>query len=81
MRVDAPPWVDVTSVDLVRRGEVVMTWHPDSTKSATRLDAGTRLALRSGDWLVAVARGSQPMPFLHRPGALPFGFTNPIHVR
>jgi hypothetical protein len=81
VRVDAAPWVDVTSVDLVRRGEVVKTWTADGTKAATRLDAATRLALRSGDWLVAIARGTRPMPFLHRAGALPFGFTNPIHVR
>ena len=81
VRVDAPPWVDVTSVDLVRRGEVVRTWHSQGTRATIRLDVTTRLPLRSGDWIVAVARGSQPMAFLHRPGALPFGFTNPIHVR
>ncbi len=81
VRVDAPPWVDVSSVELVRRGEVVKTWRPDTTKAPIRLDATTRLALRSGDWIIAIARGSQPMTFLHRPGALPFGFTNPIRVR
>jgi hypothetical protein len=81
VRVDAAPWVDVASVDLVRRGEVVKTWHPDATTAPIRLDAATRVALRSGDWIVAIARGSQPMAFLHRPGALPFAFTNPIRVR
>jgi hypothetical protein len=81
VRVDAPPWVDVSSVDLVRRGEVVKTWAVGAIRAPIRLDAGTRLSLRSGDWIIAIARGSQPMNFLHRSGALPFGFTNPIRVR
>lgn len=81
VRVDAPPWVDVSSVDLVRRGEVVKTWAVAVTRTPIRLDADTRLSLRSGDWIIAIARGRQPMNFLHRSGALPFGFTNPIRVR
>ena len=84
VQVDAPPWVDVSTVELVRRGDVVTTWHPDArqgTPEAVHFDATARIALRSGDWIIAVARGTKPMPFLHRPGALPFGFTNPIYVR
>jgi hypothetical protein len=81
VRVEAAPWVDVRTVDLVRRGEVVHTWRVDRTAAILRLDARVTLALRSNDWLIAIARGDEPMAFLHRPGARPFAFTNPIRVR
>jgi hypothetical protein len=84
VHVEAPPWVDVATVDLVRRGETVATWHPQEQRpgaSVVRLDETAHVALRSGDWIIAIARGTKPMTFLHRPGALPFAFTNPIRVR
>jgi len=85
VHVEAPPWVDVATVEIVRRGEVVATWHPHPAAggvgaSVVRLDDTAHMPLRSGDWILAVARGNKPMTFLHRPGALPFGFTNPIRV-
>jgi hypothetical protein len=81
VHVEAPPWVDVATVDLVRRGETVATWHPKGEATVVRLDETAHVALRSGDWIIAIARGAKPMTFLHRPGALPFAFTNPIRVR
>ncbi|HEY5146444.1 MAG TPA: CehA/McbA family metallohydrolase [Polyangiaceae bacterium] len=81
VQVDAPPWVDVSSVELVRRGETVTTWHPKLTQGPVHFDATAHVALGPGDWVIAIARGTKPMAFLHRPGALPFGFTNPIYVR
>jgi hypothetical protein len=81
VHVEAPPWVDVSTVQLVRRGEIVATWRPHATTDPVRLDVTARLALRPGDWVLAIARGDRPMAFLHRAGALPFGFTNPVYVR
>lgn len=80
VRVDAPPWVDVDRVELVGRGGAVLkAWTIKST-AVTRLDAHAKLALTKGDWIVAVARGKKPMTALHRAGAMPFAFTNPIRV-
>ncbi|HTB76333.1 MAG TPA: CehA/McbA family metallohydrolase [Polyangiaceae bacterium] len=81
VHVEAPPWVDVATVEIVRRGEIVATWHPKPGASVVRLDETAHLALRPGDWIIAIARGDKPMTFLHRPGALPFAFTNPIRAR
>jgi hypothetical protein len=65
----------------VRRGEIVATWRPKPGASVVRLDETAHLALHPGDWIIAIARGDKPMTFLHRPGALPFAFTNPIRAR
>ncbi len=81
VRVDAPPWVAIDRVQLVRRGAVLKEWTglPPATGSHV-LDAQLEEPLRQGEWVVAIARGSKPMTYLHRSGALPFGFTNPIWV-
>ncbi|WP_129349330.1 CehA/McbA family metallohydrolase [Sorangium cellulosum] len=102
IRVDAPPWVDVDRVELVRRGDVIFRAavrppepataaaagagatrppRPAGAPRATRVTERTRQTLRKGDWVIAIARGSRPMDHLHRPGALPFAFTNPVFVR
>ncbi len=79
--VDAPPWVDVDQVELVRRGEVVGDLErARSPRARTAPRSTSRSALRKGDWILAVARGDKPMSYLHRPGARPFAFTNPIWV-
>jgi hypothetical protein len=80
VRVDAPAWVDVDRVELYRRGEVLRSWSV-TPGEARPLERRTREPLAKGDWIIAVARGSKPMAFLHRPGALPLGFTNPIWVK
>jgi hypothetical protein len=80
--VDAPPWIDVTRVELVKRGgETVQTWTGPFAGGVRRLDAGSKIALASGDWVLAIARGDRPMAFLPRAGAKPFAFTNPVWIR
>lgn len=91
--VESPPWVEVDKVELVGRGgEVLMSWGPfDEAKGAPRpapkapegarrLSLRTQRALAKGSYLIAIARGSRPMTHLHRAGARPFAFTNPIWV-
>jgi hypothetical protein len=80
VEVDAPPWVDVDKVELVRRGEVIATWAAPFPKGTHRFEGRLKRALQHGDWVLAVARGTKPMTFLHRPNARPFAFTNPIWV-
>ena len=71
----------VAADQLVRRGAVLKEWTGLPPSVGTRvLDAQLDEPLRKGEWVVAVARGSKPMTYLHRGGALPFGFTNPIWV-
>ncbi|MFT3771250.1 MAG: CehA/McbA family metallohydrolase [Minicystis sp.] len=78
--VEAPPWVDVDKVELVRRGETQATWTGPFAKGTRRFEIKTEVPLQKGDWIVAIARGSKPMSHLHRPGAKPLAFTNPIWV-
>ncbi|MFO0755431.1 MAG: CehA/McbA family metallohydrolase [Byssovorax sp.] len=80
VRVDAPPWVSVDRVELVRRGQPIETWKGPFPKGAHRFEKEIEESLQKGDWIIAIARGDTPMPELHRQGALPFGFTNPIWV-
>lgn len=79
--VDAPPWVDVTRVELVKRGETLREWKGPLAPGVRRLDARFTTSLAPGDWVIAIARGERPMAFLARPGAKPFGFTNPVWIR
>jgi hypothetical protein len=78
--VDASPWVDVSRVDLLRRGEPLQTWTGPFARGVRRLDTRFTATLKKGDWLVAIARGERPMTFLPRAGAKPLSFTNPIWI-
>jgi hypothetical protein len=80
VRVDAPPWIDVDRVQLLVRGRIVRDFAVTSSASPTRLDEKTTLDLEPRDWIIAVARGSKPMAYLHRKESRPFAFTNPIWV-
>jgi hypothetical protein len=79
--VDAPPWVDVSRVQIVRRGETLREWKGPFSGGVRRLDARFRTRFVEGDWVLAIARGERPMTFLPRDGAKPFGFTNPVWIR
>jgi hypothetical protein len=80
--VDAPPWVDVSRVEVVKRGgETLRTWTGPFSGGVRRLDARFTTALASRDWVLAIARGERPMAFLPRAGAKPFAFTNPVWIR
>jgi hypothetical protein len=81
VRVDAPPWVDVDRVQLIRRGEVMREWFAADLTAPRPTSLKAQVDLKAGDWVIAVARGSKPMTFLHRPNAQPFGFTNAIYVK
>lgn len=80
--VDAPPWVDVSRVELVHRGgETLHAWTGPFAKGTRRLDTRLPLDLAKDDWIVAIARGEREMGFLPRKGARPFAFTNPVWVK
>jgi hypothetical protein len=78
--VDAPPWVDVSSVQVVRRGEILRSFAGGFARGVRRLDVRFIATLGPGDWVVAVARGDRPLTFLPRPGAKPLAFTNPVWI-
>jgi len=80
VRVDAPPWIDVDHVEILRRGEVLASWD-GAFSGSPRFEKKLKATLATGDWIIAIARGTKPMTYLHRAGARPFGFTNPIWVR
>jgi hypothetical protein len=79
--VDAPPWVDVSRVEIVTHGRSLHAWTGPFAKATRRLDAHFTATLQKGDWVIAVARGEKPMAYLARPGAMPFGFTNPVWIQ
>jgi hypothetical protein len=78
---DAPPWVDVSRVELVSHGRVLHAWTGPFARGVRRLDATFATTLVAGDWVIAVASGEGEMTFLARPGATPFGFTNPVWAK
>ncbi len=78
---DAPPWVDVSRVELVSHGRVLHAWTGPFAHGVRRLDARFATTMAAGDWVIAVASGEGEMKFLARPGAKPFGFTNPVWAR
>jgi hypothetical protein len=80
VQVDAPPWVDVDRVELVRRGELMAAWSAPFPAGPHRFEAHLKKKLVTDDWIVAIARGTKPMTYLHRPNARPFAFTNPVWV-
>jgi hypothetical protein len=80
LRVEAPPWIDVSEVELVRRGLVIERWKVAESTAAVRFERAHRLKVDAGDWLVAVAIGNKSMHNVMRSGAKPFAFTNPIWV-
>jgi hypothetical protein len=80
IRVEAPPWVDVDRIQLIRRGLLLREWRGPFRQGVVRFERTERLELAEGDWVIAIARGSRPMAHLHRPDALPLSFTNPIWV-
>jgi hypothetical protein len=80
IRVDAPPWVDVDRVELIVRGRIVRDYAVTTASGTRRLDEKITLDLEPRDWIIALARGSKPLAYLHRKESRPFAFTNPIWV-
>jgi hypothetical protein len=81
LRVDAAPWVDVDRVELWVNGEPSEGFPVPGGAASRRFSKKLTKHFDRGDFLVAIARGSKPMTFLHRSGAKPFAFTNPIFVK
>ncbi|MEJ7734336.1 MAG: CehA/McbA family metallohydrolase [Polyangiaceae bacterium] len=81
IEVQAPPWIDVAHVELLRRGRVIRSWHGPFAGDVRRLREQLDLEVATGDWLLVVVRGEAEMAPLHRSGARPFAFTNPVWVR
>jgi hypothetical protein len=79
LEVHAAPWVDVSRVELLRRGHVVRRWTIKG-RAKPRLVQRFELELARGDWLVAIVRGAASLPHLIREKGKPFAFTNPIFV-
>ena len=59
VEVQAPPWVDVDRVELVRRGELLDVWTGPFTTGTKRFAVKVTEPLTKGDWILAVARGSK----------------------
>ncbi len=81
VKVDAAPWVDVDRVELWVNGKPAEGWTVPASTNSARFSRKIKKRFARGDFLIAIARGTKPMTFLHRGGAKPFGFTNPIFVR
>jgi hypothetical protein len=81
VKVDAAPWVEIDRVELWVNGEPAEGWPVPASTASQRFSKKIKKRFERGDFLVAIARGSKSMTFLHRSGAKPFGFTNPIYVR
>lgn len=80
VRVEAPSWIDVSEVRLLRRGRPWKTWAGPFPAATVRLDETFRAPLERGDWLVVVAQGRTPITASHRKNAIPYSFTNPLYV-
>ncbi|MFO0551220.1 MAG: CehA/McbA family metallohydrolase [Polyangiaceae bacterium] len=81
--VDAPPWMDISYVELVQRGKVVGRLAAPFPAAATanhRVELRVPVELADGDWVIAVTGGDKEMEPLLRRGVLPFAFTNPVRV-
>ena len=84
VRVQAPTWMDVHTLEVIGNGEVVHTQALDeSTADADnpviRFDDEIEVDPSQDTWYVVKAYGSRSMSPVSR-GAQPFAFTNPIFV-
>ena len=57
------------------------TWTIDGKAGKRPWTFQIKERLKKGDWVIALARGQKPMTYLHRSGAQPFAFTNPLFVK
>jgi hypothetical protein len=77
--VEAPSWIDVSSVTLVVNGRALKTF---AVKGGTRrrFERTQAVPLACDSWMVVIARGARPDVTSQRKGVLPFAVTNPIWV-
>jgi len=85
IKVQAAPWIDVRSVEVVVNG-LVAHWQPvPESRRVVRLERVVDLPLSADSWIVVLARGQRPLaPVVPTTRAneprIPLGFTNPIWV-
>lgn len=82
VRVQAPGWIDCTSIEIVANGEVVERLTP-SSEQAVRLDTTLVFRPENDTWYVVAAEGRTPMrPLVHDAPVpiTPLGVTNAIWV-
>lgn len=82
-KVQAAPWVDVTSLELWQDGKKIHTQAIPPAKTPLRAEGMHRITVTKTSYVFAIARGTKPLEpvlptYRNRP-ALPFGFTNPIY--
>jgi hypothetical protein len=79
LAVEAPAWIDVSSVEVFENGKLMTSVKP-SGRGVRRLDMTRQVAPRRDSWYVVMVRGRKPDPTQQRQGVLPFALTNPIWV-
>ncbi len=77
---DAPPWMDVTSLEVWTGTRVVARAEAPFASASHRAELQESVALLPGDHVFAVVRGKREMDVLWRRGVVPFAFTNAVHV-
>ncbi|MCC7539002.1 MAG: CehA/McbA family metallohydrolase [Deltaproteobacteria bacterium] len=83
--VQAPTWMDVSRVEIIRDGDVVRVLPLRAPRGrradrVTRLEVSADISVEHDTWIVVVARGERPMDdVLVRP-VLPVAFTNPVAI-
>jgi hypothetical protein len=82
--VQAAPWIDAKSLDVVVDGAVVSTIPiaaGDAKSAVVRFQKQIPVSVKSGgSFVVIAAYGDQPLEPVH-PGRIPFGVTNPIFLQ
>ena len=83
VRVQAPCWVDVDTLEVWVDGEMreSIDIAPDGGCTTLRFDDDVMVpvAAGAGSWVVFHAKGDMPLGPV-TPGAMPFGVTNPIYL-
>ena len=77
---DAPPWMDVTSLEVWTGTRVGARAEAPFASASHRAELQESVALLPGDHVFAVVRGKREMDVLWRRGVVPFAFTNAVHV-
>lgn len=80
IEVDAAPFVDVATIELMKSGKVVEKLTAPFPESDHRAVFETQLELAAGDSLVAIVSSPKEIEVMFRRGILPFAFTNSVRV-
>ncbi|MBI3073181.1 MAG: CehA/McbA family metallohydrolase [Deltaproteobacteria bacterium] len=79
LQVEAPPWIDVSEVEIVANGRTIF-YRKVSGSSVVRLKESFTHRPARDTWYVAIARGAKGIPVLPRSRLKPLAFTNPVRV-